>query len=129
MDTEHQNPKTQLPRVIEEKPIVYDDEQLEEVREVATLPPIQLSPDEIEYAISLFARGFTRGDVVIGPVRLGNRTIGVNLAIFHDIFSRCRPYGAQELEQTRFYTDAEEIPKQINPTGLKRVSGASKVYG
>ena len=57
------------------------------------------------------------------------RTIGVNLAIFHDIFSRCRPYGAQELEQTRFYTDAEEIPKQINPTGLKRVSGASKVYG
>ena len=63
------------------------------------------------------------------PVRLENRTIGVNLAIFHDIFSRCRPYGAKELEQTRFYTDAEEIPKQINPTGLKRVSGASKVYG
>ena len=64
MNTEHQNPKTQLPRAIEEKPIVYDDEQLEEVREVAALPPIQLSPDEIEYAISLFARGFGRGDVV-----------------------------------------------------------------
>ena len=64
MNTEHQNPKTQLPRAIEEKPIVYDDEQLEEVREVATLPPIQLSPDEIEFAISLFARGFGRGDVV-----------------------------------------------------------------
>ena len=68
MNTEHQNPKTQLPRVIEEKPIVYDDEQLEEVREVAALPPIQLSPDEIEYAISLFARGFARGDVVIGII-------------------------------------------------------------
>ena len=24
------------------------------------------------------------------------------------------------LGQTRFYTDTEEIPKQINPTGLKR---------
>ena len=64
MNTEHQNPKTQLPRAIEERPIVYDDEQLEEVREIATLPPIQLSPDEIEFAISLFARGFGRGDVV-----------------------------------------------------------------
>ncbi len=64
MNTEHQNPKTQLPRVIEDKPIIYDDIDLEEVREVATLPPIQLSPDEIEYAISLFARGFARGDVV-----------------------------------------------------------------
>ena len=64
MNTEHQNPKTQLPRAIEEKPIVYDDEQLEEVREVAALPPIQLSPDEIEFAISLFARGFGHGDVV-----------------------------------------------------------------
>ena len=64
MNTEHQNPKTQLPRVIEDKPIIYDDEHLEEVREVAALPPIQLSPDEIEYAISLFARGFARGDVV-----------------------------------------------------------------
>ena len=52
MNTEHENPKTQLPRAIEERPIVYDDEQLEEVREVATLPPIQLSLDEIEYAIS-----------------------------------------------------------------------------
>ena len=68
MNTENQNPKTQLPRAIEERPIVYDDEQLEEVREVATLPPIQLSPDEIEYAISLFARGFARGDVVIGII-------------------------------------------------------------
>ena len=64
MSTEHQNPKTQLPRAIEEKPIVYDDIELEEVREVAALPPIHLSPDEIEYAISLFARGFERGDVV-----------------------------------------------------------------
>ena len=68
MNTEHQNPKTQLPPAIEEKPIVYDDEQLEEVRETATLPPIYLSPDEIEYAISLFARGFARGDVVIGII-------------------------------------------------------------
>ena len=64
MNTEHQSPKTQLPRAIEEKPIVYDDIELEEVREVAALPPIRLSPDEIEYAISLFARGFARGDVV-----------------------------------------------------------------
>lgn len=64
MNKEHQNPKTQLPRAIEEKPIVYDDIELEEVREVAALPPIHLSPDEIEYAISLFARGFRRGDVV-----------------------------------------------------------------
>ena len=64
MSTEHQNPKTQLPRAIEEKPIVYDDIELEEVREIAALPPIHLSPDEIEYAISLFARGFRRGDVV-----------------------------------------------------------------
>ena len=68
MNTEHQNPKTQLPRAIEEKPIVYDDIELEEVREVAALPPIHLSPDEIEYAISLFARGFRRGDVVIGII-------------------------------------------------------------
>ena len=68
MNTEHQNPKTQLPPAIEEKPIVYDDEQLEEVRETATLPPIYLSPEEIEYAISLFARGFARGDVVIGII-------------------------------------------------------------
>ena len=68
MNTEHQNPKTQLPRAIEEKPIVYDDIALEEVREVAALPPIHLSPDEIEYAISLFARGFRRGDVVIGII-------------------------------------------------------------
>ena len=64
MNTENQNPKTQLPPAIEEKPIVYDDIELEEVREVAALPPIVLSPDEIEYAISLFARGFARGDVV-----------------------------------------------------------------
>ena len=64
MNTEHQKPKTQLPRAIEEKPIVYDDIELEEVRETANLPPIQLSPDEIEYAISLFARGFQRGDVI-----------------------------------------------------------------
>lgn len=68
MNTENQNPKTQLPPAIEEKPIVYDDIELEEVREIAALPPIVLSPDEIEYAISLFARGFARGDVVIGIV-------------------------------------------------------------
>jgi len=54
-----------LPRSVEEKPIVYDDMQLEEVREIAALPPIHLSPEEIEYAISLFARGFARGDVVL----------------------------------------------------------------
>lgn len=68
MNTEHQNKKTQLPelpRSVEEKPIVYDDMQLEEVREIAALPPIHLSPEEIEYAISLFARGFARGDVVL----------------------------------------------------------------
>ena len=64
MNTENQNPKTQLPPAIEEKPIIYDDIELEEVQEVAALPPIILSPDEIEYAISLFARGFARGDVV-----------------------------------------------------------------
>ena len=68
MSTEHQNPKTQLPRAIEKRPIVYDDLDLEEVREIAALPPIHLSPDEIEYAISLFARGFARGDVVIGII-------------------------------------------------------------
>ena len=64
MSTELQKGKPELPRVIEEKPIVYDDIDLEEVRETAALPPIHLSPDEIEYAISLFARGFRRGDVV-----------------------------------------------------------------
>ena len=64
MSPEHQKGKLELPRVIEEKPIVYDDIDLEEVRETAALPPIHLSPDEIEYAISLFARGFRRGDVV-----------------------------------------------------------------
>ena len=64
MSPEHQKRKPELPRAIEEKPIVYDDIELEEVRETAALPPIHLSPDEIEYAISLFARGFRRGDVV-----------------------------------------------------------------
>ena len=64
MNTEHQNPNTQLPAELKKKPIVYDDIDLEVVREVAHLPPIHLSPDEIEYAISLFARGFRRGDVV-----------------------------------------------------------------
>ena len=64
MSTELQKGKPELPRAIEEKPIVYDDIDLEEVRETAALPPIHLSPDEIEYAISLFARGFRRGDVV-----------------------------------------------------------------
>ena len=68
MNTEHNNGKpqeTELPHSIEEKPIVYDDGHLEEVRETAALPPIHLSPDEIEFAISLFARGFARGDVVL----------------------------------------------------------------
>ena len=68
MKTEHNNGKpqeTELPRFIEEKPIVYDEEHLEEVRETAALPPIHLSPDEIEFAISLFVRGFARGDVVL----------------------------------------------------------------
>ena len=67
MNTEHQNGKSQLPKLprsIEERPIVYDDGHLEEIREIAVLPPIHLSPDEIEFAISLFARGFARGDVV-----------------------------------------------------------------
>ena len=67
MNTEHKNGKPQvpeLPRSIEEKPIVYDEGHLEEVREIAALPPIHLSPDEIEFAISMFARGFARGDVV-----------------------------------------------------------------
>ncbi|MCY3724068.1 MAG: hypothetical protein OXG97_17770 [Candidatus Poribacteria bacterium] len=65
MSKKHQNQNPQLPRAVEEKPIVYDDMQLEEVREIAALPPIHLSPEEIEYAISLFARGFARGDVVL----------------------------------------------------------------
>ena len=65
MSKKYQNQKPQLPRSVEEKPIVYDDMQLEEVRETAALPPIHLSPDEIEFAISLFARGFARGDVVL----------------------------------------------------------------
>ena len=65
MSKKHQNQNPQLPRAVEEKPIVYDDMQLEEVREIAALPPIHLSPDEIEFAISLFARGFARGDVVL----------------------------------------------------------------
>jgi hypothetical protein len=67
MNTEHKNGKpqvTELPRFIEEKPTVYDEGHLEEVREIAALPPIHLSPDEIEFAISMFARGFARGDVV-----------------------------------------------------------------
>ena len=67
MNTEHNNGKPQvpeLPRSIEEKEIVYDEGHLEEVREIAALPPIHFSPDEIEFAISLFARGFARGDVV-----------------------------------------------------------------
>ena len=68
MNTEHNNGKpqeTELPRSIEEKPIVYDEGHLEEIREIAALPPIHLSPDEIEFAISLFARGFARSDVVL----------------------------------------------------------------
>lgn len=51
MNTEHNNGKpqeTELPRFIEEKPIVYDEEHLEEIREIAALPQIHLSPDEIE---------------------------------------------------------------------------------
>ena len=67
MNTKHNNGKpqeTELPHFIEEKPTVYDEGHLEEVREIAALPPIHLSPDEIEFAISMFARGFARGDVV-----------------------------------------------------------------
>ena len=67
MNTERNNGKpqdTELPSFIEEKPIVYDEGHLEEIREIAALPPIHLSPDEIEFAISMFARGFARGDVV-----------------------------------------------------------------
>ena len=54
-----------------------------------------------------------------------NRTIGVNLVDFHGISeehpNRCRPYGADSLYDPYFYTNAEETPKQINPTGFKRV--------
>ncbi len=67
MNTKYQNKKPQLPelpRSVEEKPIVYDEGHLEEIRETAALPPIHFSPDEIEFAISMFARGFARGDVV-----------------------------------------------------------------
>ena len=42
MNTEHQNKKPQLPdlpRSVEEKPIVYDDADLKEIREIAALPP------------------------------------------------------------------------------------------
>lgn len=67
MNTEYENKNPQLPdlpRFVEEKPVVYDDGHLEEIREIAALPPIHFSPDEIEFAISMFARGFARGDVV-----------------------------------------------------------------
>ena len=67
MNTEHQNKKNQLPelpRFVEEKPVVYDEGHLEEIRETAALPPIHFSSDEIEFAIGMFARGFARGDVV-----------------------------------------------------------------
>ena len=57
-----------MPRSIEGKPIVYGDEHLEKIPDIAALPPIHLSPDEIEYAISLFARDFARGDVVVGLI-------------------------------------------------------------
>ena len=41
MSTEHQDGKPQLPRVIEQKSIVYDDDiDRQEVREIAALPPI-----------------------------------------------------------------------------------------
>ena len=46
MDTEHQNRKPQLPelpRSIEERPIVYGDGHLEEIREISALPPKLLS--------------------------------------------------------------------------------------
>ncbi len=50
------------------------------------------------------------------PVRLGNRTISVNLAIVDGIWVlrlyKCRPYGAMFLSSMRFYRDAA-------PTGLK----------
>ena len=61
-------PVETLPSVIEDKPIVYEPGQLKEIREVASLPPIHLKPDEIEYAISLFSRGFARGEVVVGLI-------------------------------------------------------------
>ena len=67
MSIELQHPEPdypELPRSAQEKPILYDDIDLEEVREIAHLPPVDLTPNEIEYAISLFARGFRRGDVV-----------------------------------------------------------------
>ena len=75
MNTEHTStngkalvPVEPLPSGVEDKPVIYEPEQLEEIREVASLPPIHLKPDEIEYAISLFSRGFARGEVVIGLI-------------------------------------------------------------
>ena len=75
MNTEHTStngkalaPVEPLQSGVEDKPVIYEPEQLEEIREVASLPPIQLKPDEIEYAISLFSRGFARGEVVIGLI-------------------------------------------------------------
>ena len=52
------------------------------------------------------------------PVRLGNRTIGVNLAIFDDISLRIRvdaaPTGTRICEATFFFRDTI-------PTGFKKV--------
>ena len=63
---------------------------------------------------SLFIGEVIRYQLTVG-VGLPN-PIGVNLGIFANIFRadscRCRPYGAKELGQTRFYTDAA-------PTGLR----------
>ena len=51
------------------------------------------------------------------------RSTGVNLGILRDIccstFIDAAPTGLVFLD-TRFYIDAEETPRQINPTGLKR---------
>ena len=43
------------------------------------------------------------------------------------ILYRCRPYGAEGFGSYAYYIDAEEIPKQINPTGLKSGFEGSKV--
>ena len=57
-----------LPDFIEDLPVLYDETQLEEARERALLPLIDLSPGQIEYAVSLFARGYDRASVVIALI-------------------------------------------------------------
>ena len=47
--------------------------------------------------------------------------------VFRGIISiDAAPTGLKDLGQTQFYTDTEEIPKQINPTGLKRFLESSR---